>query len=70
MRLGPLPKRFELWRQHLPGREVLPMLHQHFRERHSVSSGTVRIGTALEQVHRIRISRRLAIARSQFCAVE
>ena len=39
MRLGPLPKRLELWRRPpLPGSEVSSMLRQHFRERHPVRS--------------------------------
>jgi len=49
MRLGPLPKRLELWRRPpLPGSEVSSMLHQHFRERHSVCGSAVRIGATLE----------------------
>ena len=68
MRLGPVPKCLELWRRSLPGRKVLPMLHQHLRERHSVSSGTVRIGAALEQGQGIRIGE--VVVESHFCAVK
>ena len=55
MFLGPVPKRRELRRRAQRSREVRPVLSQHLRERHSISSGTVRIGTPLDQGQRIRI---------------
>ena len=57
MRLGPLPQRLELWRRRpLPSRELLPMLHQHFGERRSVTGSEVRIGAAFEQIQRIPVA--------------
>ncbi len=49
MRLGPVPESLELLRRAQRSREVRLVLGQHLRKGHAVTSGTVRICTALEQ---------------------
>src|SRR5437016_7795527 len=68
MRFGPVPKCLELWRRSLPGRKVLPMLHQHFREIHSVRSDALRIRAAFEQMQRVCVG--AATIKPNFGAVE
>jgi len=48
MGLGPLPKWLEVLRRRcLLQHELLPIINQHLRERHSITGDAVRIGAAL-----------------------
>jgi hypothetical protein len=66
--VGPIPKLRELRRRSTNGREVFPMLSQHFSERHPVSGDAVRIRAAFEQMQRIRVC--VAMIKSHFRAIE
>src|SRR6266581_6673807 len=59
--LGPLPKRRKLWRRSLPPRELFPMVHQHFREIHSVRGDALRIRAAFEQMERVCVGAAVTI---------
>jgi hypothetical protein len=67
--LGPVPKRRELGRRwFVRSLEMRPVVHEHLSKCHSVGPGAIRIGAALEQEQRIRISE--AVIESHLRAVK
>jgi hypothetical protein len=68
MCLRPVPQRLELRWRPVAFREALPMLSQHFPERHSVRSDAVRIRAAFEKMQCICVC--IAMIESHFCAIQ